>query len=416
MANSDETVPSSGELSWRDAMFYEDIVAAELNLTPDKFRILMVTSSPASKEPDGYMSLLYRVTVSVQVNGDEESSPRELRFIAKVESDGYFGSEVQNLMQTFPKEIEMYSKIIPAFEQLWAGDKVKFGPRSFKSVGKPNGSVIIMEDLREAGYLMKPCADGMTLGECRIVLEKLARFHAASVAYYEKNGAYTDPFKDGMYADCLIEEFSSYYAPLYESFLKRVRSMKIDPDCLEALENLNGKLFTKIVDLFRLDPKGFNVLNHGDLWVNNILFNKEDILLLDYQISFYGSPAFDLIYFMINSAALDVRTESFNELIDYYQQELSDSLKKLGTNTNPPTKEQLHKDIRKRGLLACAQTMEALCLILTKQDLKMDANLLGSDQPEGIDYRNKLYDHPRVTAALERLIPFLWKEGFITEN
>lgn len=91
-----------------------------------------------------------------------------------------------------------------------------------------------------------------------------------------------------------------------------------------AQEPLRGNIYSKTSKLFRLDTTKFNVLNHGDVWINNIQFNDNDLLLvifpsitekkknfyeqciflfkLDYQISFYGSPSFDLLYFIINSA------------------------------------------------------------------------------------------------------------------
>jgi aminoglycoside phosphotransferase (APT) family kinase protein len=61
------------------------------------------------------------------------------------------------------------------------------------------------------------------------------------------------------------------------------------------------------------DDKAFNVLNHGDMWVNNILFRysntgrPESAMFVDYQQCHFTSPTIDLQYFIYTSPKDDVR-------------------------------------------------------------------------------------------------------------
>lgn len=57
--------------------------------------------------------------------------------------------------------------------------------RMFKTTSTPF-TVIVMEDLRQSDFCMQVCNIGLNLEDCERVLEKMAKFHAASVVYYEE--------------------------------------------------------------------------------------------------------------------------------------------------------------------------------------------------------------------------------------
>jgi thiamine kinase-like enzyme len=69
------------------------------------------------------------------------------------------------------------------------------------------------------------------------------------------------------------------------------------------------------------DDKAFNVLNHGDAWINNMLFRysntgqPESAMFVDYQLSHLTSPAVELRNFMYTSPRDDVRMRHENTLL-----------------------------------------------------------------------------------------------------
>lgn len=134
------------------------------------------------------------------------------------------------------------------------------------------------------------------------------------------------------------------------------------PHFLIGLNYLNTQVnvFDNITDLLfstsKYDPKEFNVLNHGDCWSNNIMFQYDaegkivDTVLIDYQMVNYGSPAKDLLYFLLSSTAHDLKVKEFNYLIKFYHENLVKNLALLKYPKKLPTLKEIHCAIIKYGI------------------------------------------------------------------
>jgi aminoglycoside phosphotransferase (APT) family kinase protein len=68
----------------------------------------------------------------------------------------------------------------------------------------------------------------------------------------------------------------------------------------------------------RRRESGFNVLIHGDLWVNNILLRGQASAaqLVDFQMTHFTSPVLDIHYFVTTSATLEVRINHTGRLLE----------------------------------------------------------------------------------------------------
>lgn len=79
----------------------------------------------------------------------------------------------------------------------------------------------------------------------------------------------------------------------------------------------------------------FNVLNHSNLKVPNILFKDDEtgapisVKLLDFQTCRWNSPALDLIFFYVNSVDFSVFKEHHEELLHNYLTSLNETLAEL---------------------------------------------------------------------------------------
>ncbi len=68
---------------------------------------------------------------------------------------------------------------------------------------------------------------------------------------------------------------------------------------------------------------GPNTLIHNDYRVDNLLWDGEDVVVLDFQMSSVGSGLLDFAYFVGQSIPKEVRTERFDDLLDTYLSELA---------------------------------------------------------------------------------------------
>lgn len=126
---------------------------------------------------------------------------------------------------------------------------------------------------------------------------------------------------------------------------------------VKKLKALQPRLLAKSAEDYAASLNGFNVLNHGNVWSDNIFFEYSDdtkapkrALLVDYKNAFIGSPVIDLMFFITTSVAYDVQRSSKDELIYAYHTKLSETLDALEYTGNVPTLLELHLDFLKRGI------------------------------------------------------------------
>lgn len=110
--------------AWLTKALFYDIVRKDYTTC----KIIGFSVNTSSGNGENYASVLYRVNCRVEndTNGIAQRS-----FMVKVNYATGFGVEMARVLNVFPKEIEMYKAILPAFEQYYAevGEKLKIGPK-----------------------------------------------------------------------------------------------------------------------------------------------------------------------------------------------------------------------------------------------------------------------------------------------
>lgn len=116
-------------------------------------------------------------------------------------------------------------------------------------------------------------------------------------------------------------------------------------------------LVDRLLEDQRVQPTEFNVLNHGDCWTNNIMFQYDafgrikDTLFVDFQVSKYGSPANDLYYLILSSAHKDIKLKQFDYLIRFYYEHLIENLQLLQYHRPLPKLKNIHISLLRNGLV-----------------------------------------------------------------
>lgn len=162
--------------------FFCSIVERKLNITRDKFKVRLVLIVPATAKTESYMSNVYRVKIKVEILDTMERLNIDVVLkvlLAIYEIFGKFG--------IFEKECLMYKDVILSLEKIWlekSGEVIQFAPKCLK-IEASSYEIIVLDDLKVAGYEMMDRKVGLTVLQTKLALTKLAKFHAASAVKYQ---------------------------------------------------------------------------------------------------------------------------------------------------------------------------------------------------------------------------------------
>jgi hypothetical protein len=162
--------------------FFVEICERKLGLARDKFKVRLVLISPATGKNENYLSVVYRAKVNVEVLASKERQFVDVIIKAML-------STLPEIKQwsVFPREIFIYNDVISSFERIWkekANEVVVFGPKCLKVAEEPY-EVVVLDDLKAEGFQMLNRKVGCNVQQAKLVLSKLAKFHAASAIRHQ---------------------------------------------------------------------------------------------------------------------------------------------------------------------------------------------------------------------------------------
>jgi hypothetical protein len=216
--------------------FTKEFLEAALIKDLQKVNIINFDASQANQSGDNYTSIIHRVEVKYRSNDDEEMKNISLIVKYMIETEAML--DALKDFEPFKKEKEMYSTILSEFQRISVD---KFAPISYHVAEKPK-KIFVMEDLKASGYSIPNRVTGLDIEHCKIVMEKLAKFHAISMILADKVPNVYDTFYFGFFhprseetRGPLIEHFADNLKLIIES-LRQSDEMKYFVTKLEALE------------------------------------------------------------------------------------------------------------------------------------------------------------------------------------
>jgi Ecdysteroid kinase-like family len=189
MSSSDDKTNSFLNSEVINDDFFIEIVERKLSLTRDQFKLRLVFVEPATGKNENFASVVYRARISVVVLGTNEK-----QFVNVIIKALYSVSKELKEFSVFKREIHMYRDVIESFERIWeerTGSAADFAPKCIKVHSDPY-EIMILEDLKTTGYQVGDRKIGFNLEQTKLVLTKLAKFHAASAIRYDKVSATND--------------------------------------------------------------------------------------------------------------------------------------------------------------------------------------------------------------------------------
>lgn len=395
---------------WLNTQFLSEVLE-EGNF--GKTEILNFTVKPAVPPGNNYLSQVFRVKVEYKLN---EDLLRTLSLIVKAPNFMLFQDEEQhslpkkpqkevlddtpqeNLMKApkqdefFKKEPRVFSELLPKMHE-----KVNF---TFSPKYYPCSITggLVLEDLREDGYVMCDRFKQLDYAHCKEVLTILAKFHAVTVACHNDNTSLAKSIGCDMDHSKNDKMDSTMKAGMEYAAIKVAELTK------ETHKEFSDLLLSKVDHLWKASNKMFkpqegklNVLNHGDLWTTNVLFKYdanggiEGVKLIDYQLMRYTSPASDVAFFIWTSGNNEVRENQQMSLYKIYLQTLNKTLEEVNCKERL-SEEEFHEDLKEMADVVLSVVCHVLPIFMADpEDGPIQLEKLNPEDPDNEMY-HKLYN------------------------
>lgn len=182
------------------------------------------------------------------------------------------------------------------------------------------------------------------------------------------------------------------------------------------LRHLSTGVYERILRATATDLENdINVLTHGDLWSNNIMFRcqQQEAVLIDFQSAYVGAPILDVIYAFYTSSADGVTANDWDTLMQHYWNEFSDVLKKLEFSAKPiPSLSELQADRTRRTHHALAIGLYALAVRNVKEVVADEQAKMVMDTEANRAHRIRMMLNPSIRGTLEKWLKFYDSNGF----
>ncbi|XP_065354513.1 uncharacterized protein LOC135948984 [Calliphora vicina] len=399
---------------WIEAKLFENIL---LENVENYKNIIEFNVKPAMPAGENYATYMLKVEIVVEL---QDSSKKSLSFMLKVSHDNEQLGEIVKGHDIFEIEKNMYDEIVPAFEKLYAdvGVEVIFGAKSYNFPSKMQ--YILLENLCTRGFKNANRLEGLDMEHTKCVLKKLAQWHAASAVLVAGKG----PCEKQITHINFQEEGDGVMKAMFMSMGKVFfNCAKNYSNYSEYADDLNSAKTTMINEFFKLstpNPNEFNVLNHGDCWCNNVMFQYDafgkikETYLIDYQTPKYGSPAQDLFYFLLSSTQYDIKINQFDYLIKFYHDQLVKNLQVLKYSNRVPTLTELHTMLYKYGIWGFSTVAGVMSVTLLDPTNTANIDNFIADSDAGLALKTLMYSNERYRKHAEALLPWLKNRGALS--
>ncbi|KXJ76423.1 hypothetical protein RP20_CCG009677 [Aedes albopictus] len=383
----------------------------------DQFIVRTATSAG-----DNYLSDVFRVWVRFNRKSAKngEHSEEDISLIVKCMPDTGFRGPVIGMLNAYEKEVYMVRNVVPELSRLMKGEK--FAAKIFYATTDPV-RLIIFQDLKTLEFTMADrTLGGLDYDHCCTIMRKIAKFHAASMILVSSSKS-----KAAELNEHLEYGFLNPHIPIEDNTMLEILGNGLTSLVTCAEKHWTGFSPNIIAKLKRMMPNyksriqaclnqkfsnGYKVVNHGDLWINNIMFQYDasgspiDVMFVDYQLSCYTSPGIDLNYSLVNCPTYDVRESRRDDLVNVYHTTLKTTLEAADYPV-VPTLDDVRMEIKRMNFFGFIAAVSILPIVMMDAspdvDISFDAlvDKQKADQLRILQYNGERY-RKSMTVLLER--------------
>ncbi|XP_055854233.1 uncharacterized protein LOC129917984 [Episyrphus balteatus] len=399
---------------WMNKSFFEEVLKKCENT--DSVSVTDINMSPATAKGDHYASIMFRGKITYNSNlGKGLTKSLIIKAMPQVE-----GHKMDMLQESyiFETEIAMYSETIPKLEAELRkiGDNTVLGGKALYHSLKPH-KCIIFEDICPLGYETS-AKRSIDLADSKAAFLKLAKWHAVSYKLAAEGDKSVTDYKHGLFTikDFDKDEFITGGIKEFTAKCEKVDELKQYVPKLQLIQKDLISRCCKSYDSYRqANPEGIFVLCHGDFHAKNMMFKKnskgetEDLMLIDFQICFFGPAILDIISGLYMVANEDCRKNHYDELVHYYCSNFIETLEKLNFQGKIPKISEFFMEIlrnRHWELFVISTFLPAL-YALDKGSMDLEELMTSGE------FRKTLYDNEDYINDMKRLLPIMFHRGYL---
>ncbi|KAJ8680538.1 hypothetical protein QAD02_016325 [Eretmocerus hayati] len=320
-AKNEKAVPDSVKnlITLEDVSFVTHRALNHSNVKVKEYRF-----TPYSDKELGYFGSHWQLDIVIQVQGEQKNLSLFVKCLPLncqkqidfVQEEGIFLEETIFFKDIYPQLIESY-----------CGEK--WSPVCYLS----KKDILIMENLRDQNYKMHDIFFDKT-ELLKSALTSVARFHSCSILTEDRF------YRESREHNTLGKLYpGSFREKTYTKSGGAVRWLQAGINLAVAVADRLGynslrlrQSFDQIFDVVRPSQKYRNVICHGDLWTNNLMFDDAKpipkCILVDFQFIRYGPMVLDILQLIYLSTTKAYRKENEKELIHFYYSILNETILK----------------------------------------------------------------------------------------
>uniref|UniRef100_A0A9I3FGL8 CHK kinase-like domain-containing protein n=1 Tax=Anopheles epiroticus TaxID=199890 RepID=A0A9I3FGL8_9DIPT len=293
------------------------------------------------------VSVLYRVTF--------REEPREVTVLCKVpplEAD-------DTLLALFEREVFVYGKLLPALEQFQRTRQaaetantsstseedlsLPFAPSCYHAHcdAKKGEGIIVLEDVQRRGFSNRHKFEPMDYDHARLAMVQLGRFHATTLALKKHQPELFEQYRYmGNVTGERVLAMEGFEQAMEQAFEAASATLnQADVGRREKLARLRGCFAEELQNISDTElSEPFCVVCHGDYAGDNMMFSYNGgfpnrMVMLDWQLAKYGSPALDFVHAVFLSTDEAFRRNHYDNMLQTYHNALLNHLERLGDDS-----------------------------------------------------------------------------------